>query len=599
MFRSHVLICGGTGCTSSGSQALFTKLEGELQAKGLENEIKIVQTGCFGLCALGPIMIVYPEGTFYSRVTPEDIPEIVEEHLLKGRIVDRLVYNDVADDKKVEETIASLSETQFYKKQKRVALRNCGVINPEVIDEYIAMDGYFALAKVVKEMTPEDVINTILASGLRGRGGGGFPTGRKWQFARASVSDKKYVVCNADEGDPGAFMDRSVLEGDPHALLEAMAIAGYAIGADEGWVYVRAEYPIAVKRLNIAIEQAREMGLLGKNIFGTDFNFDIHIRLGAGAFVCGEETALLTSIEGNRGEPRPRPPFPAVKGLWGKPTIINNVETYANIPRIILNGSDWFNSMGTEKSKGTKVFALGGKIRNTGLVEVPMGTTLREIVEEIGGGIPNGKHFKAAQTGGPSGGCIPASLIDVPIDYDNLLEIGSMMGSGGLIVMDEDTCMVDLAKFFLEFTVDESCGKCAPCRIGTVRMLEILNKLTDGNGELEDLDKLEELANYIKAGSLCGLGQTAPNPVLSTLRYFRDEYVAHIVDKKCPAGVCKKLLNYTIDADKCKGCTLCARQCPAGAIIGKVKEVHVIDTEKCVKCGACVEKCKFGAISRQ
>ena len=599
MFRSHVLICGGTGCTSSGSQALFTKLEGELQAKGLENEIKIVQTGCFGLCALGPIMIVYPEGTFYSRVTPEDIPEIVEEHLLKGRIVDRLVYNDKAEDKAVEETVASLSETQFYKKQKRVALRNCGVINPEVIDEYIAMDGYFALAKVVKEMTPEDVINTILASGLRGRGGGGFPTGRKWQFARASVSDKKYVVCNADEGDPGAFMDRSVLEGDPHALLEAMAIAGYAIGADEGWVYVRAEYPIAVKRLNIAIEQAREMGLLGKNIFGTDFSFDIHIRLGAGAFVCGEETALLTSIEGNRGEPRPRPPFPAVKGLWGKPTIINNVETYANIPQIILNGADWFTSMGTEKSKGTKVFALGGKIRNTGLVEVPMGTTLREIIEEIGGGIPNGKHFKAAQTGGPSGGCIPASLIDVPIDYDNLLEIGSMMGSGGLIVMDEDTCMVDLAKFFLEFTVDESCGKCAPCRIGTVRMLEILNKITDGNGEMEDLDKLEELANYIKAGSLCGLGQTAPNPVLSTLRYFRDEYVAHIVDKKCPAGVCKKLLNYTIDADKCKGCTLCARQCPAGAIIGKVKEVHVIDTEKCVKCGACVEKCKFGAISRQ
>ena len=599
MFRSHVLICGGTGCTSSGSQALFTKLESELQAKGLENEIKIVQTGCFGLCALGPIMIVYPEGTFYSRVTAEDIPEIVEEHLLKGRIVERLVYNDAADDAKVEETIASLSETQFYKKQKRVALRNCGVINPEVIDEYIAMDGYFALAKVVKEMTPEDVINTILASGLRGRGGGGFPTGRKWQFARASVSDKKYVVCNADEGDPGAFMDRSVLEGDPHALLEAMAIAGYAIGADEGWVYVRAEYPIAVKRLNIAIEQAREMGLLGKNIFGTDFNFEIHIRLGAGAFVCGEETALLTSIEGNRGEPRPRPPFPAVKGLWGKPTIINNVETYANIPQIILKGADWFASMGTEKSKGTKVFALGGKIRNTGLVEVPMGTTLREIIEEIGGGIPNGKHFKAAQTGGPSGGCIPASLIDVPIDYDNLLEIGSMMGSGGLIVMDEDTCMVDLAKFFLEFTVDESCGKCAPCRIGTVRMLEILNKITDGNGEMEDLDKLEELANYVKSGSLCGLGQTAPNPILSTLRYFRDEYVAHIVDKKCPAGVCKKLLNYTIDPDKCKGCTLCARQCPAGAITGKVKEVHVIDPAKCVKCGACVEKCKFGAISRK
>ena len=597
MIRSHVLICGGTGCTSSGSPALKTALEKELAAKGLTEEIKIVMTGCFGLCALGPVMIVYPDGTFYSMVTPEDIPEIVEEHLLKGRPVERLEYHEQASED--HHVVTSLSETMFYKKQKRVALRNCGVINPEVIDEYIAMDGYFALAKVVKEMTPEDVINTILASGLRGRGGGGFPTGRKWQFARASVSDKKYVVCNADEGDPGAFMDRSVLEGDPHALLEAMAIAGYAIGADEGWVYVRAEYPIAVKRLNIAIEQAREMGLLGKNIFGTDFNFDIHIRLGAGAFVCGEETALLTSIEGNRGEPRPRPPFPAVKGLWGKPTIINNVETYANIPQIILKGADWFNSMGTEKSKGTKVFALGGKIRNTGLVEVPMGTTLREIVEEIGGGIPNGKHFKAAQTGGPSGGCIPASLIDVPIDYDNLLEIGSMMGSGGLIVMDEDTCMVDLAKFFLEFTVDESCGKCAPCRIGTVRMLEILNKITDGNGEMEDLDKLEELANYIKAGSLCGLGQTAPNPVLSTLRYFRDEYIAHIVDKKCPAGVCKKLLNYTIDADKCKGCTLCARQCPAGAIIGKVKEVHVIDTEKCVKCGACVEKCKFGAISRQ
>jgi len=597
MIRSHVLICGGTGCTSSGSVALRDRLAEELKAKGLEEEIKIVMTGCFGLCALGPIMIVYPEGTFYSQVTADDIPEIVEEHLLKGRIVDRLVYNDKAAD--AEEHSSSLSDTQFYKKQKRVALRNCGVINPEAIDEYIAMDGYFALAKVVKEMTPEDVINTILASGLRGRGGGGFPTGRKWQFARASVSEKKYVVCNADEGDPGAFMDRSVLEGDPHALIEAMAIAAYAIGADEGWVYVRAEYPIAVRRLSIAIEQAREYGLLGKNIFGSDFNFDLHIRLGAGAFVCGEETALLTSVEGNRGEPRPRPPFPAVKGLWGKPTIINNVETYANIPQIILKGADWFSSMGTEKSKGTKVFALGGKITNTGLVEVPMGTTLREIVEEIGGGVPNGKTFKAAQTGGPSGGCIPASLIDVAIDYDNLIEIGSMMGSGGLIVMDEDTCMVDLAKFFLEFTVDESCGKCAPCRIGTVRMLEILNKICDGNGEMEDLDKLEELANYVKSASLCGLGQTAPNPILSTLRYFRDEYIAHIVDKKCPAGVCKKLLNYTIDPDKCKGCTLCARACPAGAITGKVKEAHVIDPAKCVKCGACMEKCKFGAISRK
>lgn len=597
MIRSHVLICGGTGCTSSGSMTIRAKLEEELKAKGLEDEIEVVQTGCFGLCALGPIMIVYPEGTFYSRVEVSDVPEIVEEHLLKGRIVDRLVYSDSADGDK-HSAASALSDTQFYKKQKRVALRNCGVINPEKIEEYIAMDGYFALAKVLKEMTPEDVIKTILDSGLRGRGGGGFPTGRKWQFARASVSDKKYVVCNADEGDPGAFMDRSVLEGDPHAVIEAMAIAAYAIGADEGWVYVRAEYPIAVKRLNIAIEEARANGLLGKNIFGSDFNFDVHIRLGAGAFVCGEETALLTSIEGNRGEPRPRPPFPAVKGLWEKPSIINNVETYANIPQIILNGAEWFSAMGTEKSKGTKVFALGGKIKNTGLVEVPMGTTLREIVEEIGGGIPNGKHFKAAQTGGPSGGCIPASLLDVEIDYDNLIANGSMMGSGGLIVMDEDTCMVDLAKFFLEFTVDESCGKCAPCRIGTVRMLELLNKITEGNGELEDLDKLEELANYIKSGSLCGLGQTAPNPVLSTLRFFRDEYIAHIVDKKCPAGVCKKLLRYFIDPDKCKGCTLCLRVCPAGAITGKVKEAHVIDTTKCVKCGACMEKCKFGAISR-
>ena len=597
MFRIHALICGGTGCTSSGSMSVKGALEREIAAKGLEEEVKIVQTGCFGLCALGPIMIVYPEGTFYSRVTAEDIPEIVEEHFLKGRPVQRLVYEETVNA--ADNAVASLNDTAFYKKQKRVALRNCGVINPENIDEYIAMDGYFALAKVVREMTPDDVIKTVLDSGLRGRGGGGFPTGRKWQFAKASVSEKKYVVCNADEGDPGAFMDRSVLEGDPHALLEAMTIAGYAIGADEGWVYVRAEYPIAVRRLQIAIEQAREYGMLGQGIFGTDFNFDIHIRLGAGAFVCGEETALLTSIEGNRGEPRPRPPFPAVKGLWGKPTIINNVETYANIPQIILKGAEWFASMGTETSKGTKVFALGGKIKNTGLVEIPMGTTLREIVEEIGGGVPNGKKFKAAQTGGPSGGCIPASLIDTPIDYDNLIKIGSMMGSGGLIVMDEDSCMVDIAKFFLEFTVDESCGKCAPCRIGTVRLLEILDKITSGNGEMEDLDKLEELAAYIKSASLCGLGQTAPNPVLSTLRYFRDEYIAHIRDKKCPAGVCKKLLSYHIEADKCKGCTLCARQCPAGAIIGKVKEVHIIDNNKCVKCGACIEKCKFGAIVKK
>ena len=608
MIRSHVLVCGGTGCTSSGSRQIRERLADELKAQGLENEVKIVQTGCFGLCEHGPIMIIYPEGTFYSRVTPDDVPEIVSEHLLKGRIVERLAYTDTGDKEVKSAADVSLSDTVFYKKQHRVALRNCGVINPEDIDEYIAMDGYFALNKVLTEMTPDDVINTISASGLRGRGGGGFPTGRKWSFAKASVSDKKYVVCNADEGDPGAFMDRSVLEGDPHVVLEAMAIAGYAIGADEGWIYVRAEYPIAVKRLNIAIEQARQYGLLGKNIFGTGFNFDIHIRLGAGAFVCGEETALLTSVEGNRGEPRPRPPFPAVKGLWGQPTIVNNVETWANIPQIILKGADWFASMGTEGSKGTKVFALGGKIKNTGLVEIPMGTTLREIVEEIGGGVPNGKKFKAAQTGGPSGGCIPASLMDTPIDYDNLTKMGCMMGSGGLIIMDEDTCMVDIAKFFLEFTVDESCGKCSPCRIGTVRLLEILNKITDGNGEMEDLDKLEELANYIKSASLCALGQTAPNPVLSTLRFFRDEYIAHIVDKKCPAGVCKGLLQYVVDVDKCKGCKLCMKNCPAGAIAvnpsnevkeGKKLPYVLIDTSKCVKCGACIDNCKFGAIYKK
>jgi NADP-reducing hydrogenase subunit HndC len=537
---------------------------------------------------------IYPEGSLYTRVSEDDIAEIVSEHLYKGRPVTRLLYKDV------EETadIKPANETNFYKKQHRVALRNCGLINPEDIEEYIASDGYQALAKVLTESTPEGVIKTILDSGLRGRGGAGFPTGRKWQLARDIVpdADQKYVCCNADEGDPGAFMDRSVLEGDPHVVLEAMAIAGYAIGANQGYIYVRAEYPIAIKRLEIAIGQARELGLLGKNIFDTGFDFDIELRLGSGAFVCGEETALMTSIEGNRGEPHPRPPFPAEKGLWGKPSILNNVETYANVPRIILNGPEWFASMGTEKSKGTKVFALGGKINNTGLVEVPMGTTLREIVEEIGGGIPHGKKFKAAQTGGPSGGCIPAEHLDVKIDYDNLIAIGSMMGSGGLIVMDEDNCMVDIAKFFLEFTVDESCGKCTPCRVGTKRLLEMLDKITKGKGKPEDLDKMEELCHYIKANSLCGLGQTAPNPVLSTLRYFKDEYIAHVADKKCPAGVCKDLLQYTILPDKCKGCTACARVCPVGAISGEVKKAHVIDQDKCIKCGACMAKCKFGAI---
>ncbi len=596
MIRAHVLICGGTGCTSSGSLDIQKAFAENIEKNGLSEEVKVVQTGCFGLCALGPVVIVYPDGTFYSRVTSDDVKEIVEEHLLKGRIVDRLVYKDGAEDAVGN---VALSDTAFYKTQNRVVLRNCGVIDPEVIDEYIAMDGYQALGKVLTEMTPEDVIKIVSDSGLRGRGGGGFPTGRKWALCAPNKADQKYVVCNADEGDPGAFMDRSVLEGDPHCLIEAMAICGYAVGPTQGYVYVRAEYPIAVQRLQKAIDDARAYGLLGKDIFGSGFDFDMDIRLGAGAFVCGEETALMTSIEGHRGEPRPRPPYPAVKGLYGKPTVENNVETFANIPQIILRGAEWFASMGTEKSKGTKVFALGGKINNTGLVEIPMGTTLREIINEIGGGIPNGKKFKAAQTGGPSGGCIPDSLIDTPIDYDNLTAIGCMMGSGGLIVMDEDTCMVDIAKFFLEFTVDESCGKCTPCRIGTKRLLELLEKICDGNGEIEDLDRLEELCEYIKANSLCALGQTAPNPVLSTLRFFRDEYVAHIVDKKCPAGVCKKLLSYTIEADKCKGCTLCSRVCPAGAIVGTVKEPHVIDQSKCVKCGACMEKCKFGAIVKK
>ena len=607
MIRAHVLICGGTGCTSSGSKSIQAAFESALAVQGLTDEVKIVQTGCFGLCALGPVVIVHPDGTFYSMVKPEDVEEIVSEHLLKGRVVERLVYNDTGASAEVTPEHASLNDTAFYKAQKRVALRNCGVINPENIDEYIAMDGYAALGKALTEMTPDQVIETVLASGLRGRGGAGFPTGKKWELARNLVkdADQKFVACNADEGDPGAFMDRSVLEGDPHALIEAMAIAAYAIGANKGFVYVRAEYPIAVSRLGIAIGQAREYGLLGKNIFGTGFDFDMEIRLGAGAFVCGEETALMTSIEGHRGEPRPRPPFPAVKGLFGKPTVLNNVETYANIPQIILKGADWFASMGTEKSKGTKVFALGGNIKNTGLVEVPMGTTLRQIVEEIGGGIPGGKKFKAAQTGGPSGGCIPAEHLDIPIDYDNLLAIGSMMGSGGLIVMDEDSCMVDIAKFFLEFTVDESCGKCTPCRVGTQRLLEMLDKIIEGKATLEDLDKMEELCYYIKKNALCGLGQTAPNPVLSTLRFFRDEYIAHIVDKKCPAGVCKSLLTFSIDKDKCIGCGMCARQCPADAIVktdyiapGKKLPAYEINTEKCVKCGACIGTCKFKAISK-
>lgn len=596
MFRSNVLVCGGTGCTSSHSEQIIEKLNEEIKAQGLDKEVNVIRTGCFGLCALGPIMVVYPEGAFYSRVTPEDVPEIVSEHLLKGRIVTRLLYQETVVD---ENTTKSLNETTFYAKQMRIALRNCGVINPELIDEYIAQDGYAALGKVLTEMTPQQVIDTMLASGLRGRGGAGFPTGLKWKFAAANTADQKYACCNADEGDPGAFMDRSVLEGDPHSVLEAMAIAGYAIGASQGYIYIRAEYPIAVKRLQIAIQQARDYGLLGKNIFDSGFDFDIDIRLGAGAFVCGEETALMTSIEGKRGEPRVRPPFPALKGLFGKPTVLNNVETYANIPQIILKGADWFKSIGTEKSPGTKVFALGGKITNTGLVEVPMGTTLREVVEDIGGGVPGGHTFKAAQTGGPSGGCIPASLIDTPIDYDNLIAIGSMMGSGGLIVMDETTCMVDIAKFFLEFTVDESCGKCTPCRVGTKRLLEILDKITKGNGTLEDIDRMEELCYYIKENSLCGLGQTAPNPVLSTLKYFRDEYVAHVTEHRCPAGACKALTNFHIEADKCKGCTLCARNCPVGAISGKVKEAHVIDTEKCIKCGVCMEKCKFNAVVKK
>ena len=595
-YRKQVLVCGGTGCTSSGSKKVIAALEESLKENGID-DVLVVRTGCFGLCSLGPIMIVYPEGSFYSQVTPAEVPEIVSTHLVPGgHPVNKYLY---AETVHTDGSSIPLSETPFYKKQMRIALRNCGVIDPENIEEAIACDAYQALAKVLTTMKPQDVIDELLAAGLRGRGGAGFPTGRKWAFAMAQDNDTKYVCCNADEGDPGAFMDRSVLEGDPHALIEAMAIAGYTIGSKQGYVYVRAEYPIAVERLRIAIEQAKEYGLLGKDILGTGFEFDIDIRLGAGAFVCGEETALMTSIEGHRGEPRPRPPFPAIKGLFGKPTILNNVETYANIAPIILNGSKWYSSIGTDKSKGTKVFALGGKINNVGLVEVPMGTTIREIVEEIGGGVPNGKKFKAAQTGGPSGGCISAEYMDVPIDYDNLIEIGSMMGSGGMIILDEDTCMVDISKFYLEFTVDESCGKCTPCRIGTKKLLDYLTRITEGKGTVEDLDKIKELSNHMKSSSLCALGQTAANPILSTMNAFYDEYLAHIKEKKCPAHVCSALLVFEIDPDKCKGCTLCMHNCPVGAIRGSVKKPHVIDPAKCIHCGLCMENCHFSAISKK
>jgi NADP-reducing hydrogenase subunit HndC len=596
MFHTYVLVCGGTGCESNHSADVIEEFKKQIKAVGLEDEVEVVQTGCQGLCSKGPIVVVHPGSIYYQEITPAKVDRIVQEHLLKGRVVEKYLLKEEGTDK----VTLSINDSNFYKRQTRIALRNCGVIDPENIDEYIGTGGYEALGKVLTEMTPDEVIQTILDSGLRGRGGAGFPTGKKWLFAAGNRGKvQKYVCCNADEGDPGAFMDRSVLEGDPHSVLEAMAIAGFAIGADQGYIYVRAEYPIAIKRLQIAIRQAHDYGLLGENIFDTGFNFDIELRYGAGAFVCGEETALMTSIEGNRGEPHPRPPFPAVKGLFQSPTILNNVETYANIPQIIIKGPEWFSSMGTETSKGTKVFALGGKVNNTGLVEIPMGTTLREIIEDIGGGCPNGKKFKAAQTGGPSGGCIPAKYFDIPIDYENLKSIGCMMGSGGMIVMDEDNCMVDIAKFFLEFTVSESCGKCTPCRVGTKRMLEILTRITEGKGKMEDLDKLEELGKYIKENALCGLGQTAPNPVLSTLRYFRDEYIAHIKDKTCPAGVCKKLLKYSIDPDKCRGCTLCARNCPVDAITGEVKKPHVIDNNKCIKCGACMDNCRFGAVVRK
>ena len=593
-YRKQVLVCGGTGCTSSRSLKVIEQLEASLKELGI-NDVLIVKTGCFGLCALGPIMIVYPEGAFYSQMTPEHAKTVAEKHLVKGGdIVKELLYAPTLHG---DGSVIPFAEIPFYKHQMRIALRNCGVISAESIEEAISAGDYSALAKVLTSMTPDEVISEIKASGLRGRGGAGFPTGLKWQFTKDAVGDVKYVCCNADEGDPGAFMDRSILEGDPHTVLEAMTIAGYAVGAQEGFIYVRAEYPIAVERLKIAISQAREKGLLGKNILGSNFSFDIDIRLGAGAFVCGEETALMASIEGKRGEPRPRPPFSAQCGIYKKPTVLNNVETWASIAPIILNGAEWFNSIGTEKSKGTKVFALGGKINNVGLVEVPMGTTLKTIIYDIGGGLPDGKKFKAAQTGGPSGGCIPSTHINVPMDFDNLTAIGSMMGSGGLIVMDENTCMVDIAKFYLEFTADESCGKCTACRIGTKRLLDILKKITDGKGEPEDLEKITELAEHMKSSSLCALGQSAPNPILSTMKHFSDEYIKHVYAKKCPAGVCKSLLSYYIDTDKCKGCTLCRRNCPVNAISGEVKAPHEIDTSKCIKCGQCIAHCKFGAIT--
>ena len=594
MYRGYIMVCSGPNCGRT-SDRIAEEFEVQIKIAGLRQEIQVIRGSCMGLCSSGPNVIMFPEGTIYSHVQIQDAARIVNEHLLKGNRVEELLY----DETKVTNTTRGLDQTEFFQRQTRVALRNCGVIDPQNIEEYIAVVGYAALYKVLTEMSPDEVIDTVLESGLQGRGGAGFPTGMKWKFASGNRGQvQKYVCCNADEGDPGAFMDRSILEGNPHTVIEAMAIAAYAIGADKGYIYVRAEYPVAVKHLSIAIEQAKERGLLGEHIFDTPFNFDLEIKLGAGAFVCGEETALMTSIEGKRGEPHTRPPFPAVKGLFESPTILNNVETYANICQIILNGPQWYQSIGSEKSKGTKVFALGGKIKNTGLVEVPMGTTLREIIEEIGGGIPRGKKFKAAQTGGPSGGCIPDHLIDTPMDYDNLLAIGTMMGSGGLIVMDEDTCMVDISKFFLEFTVDESCGKCTPCRVGTKRLLELLNKITQGQGTMEDLDRIEELASFIKSNSLCGLGQTAPNPVLSTLRYFRDEYVEHIQNKRCPAKVCRALLTYQIDPAKCKGCTACVKACPADAIIGSVKNPHKIDVQKCIKCGSCIDKCRFDAISR-